>query len=298
MSLEEFVSYKNYFNNNINDILLNYINSEKLIEMILYSLEGGKRLRPIIAMDICNSLSNDKKKSMKFSLAIELIHNASLIIDDLPCMDDDNYRRERLSFHRKYSETMAQIVSAEIVGLAIKLIADSFDKSNLNIILGIVSKNLGILGAATGQLNDVTPLDFSKIKREIIEESKDKNEIKDLIKKKTTSFFEIAFLGGYILGGGNINCLNDIEKISDNFGLAFQIYDDFDDIEQDMKRKDIDLKDQNYINNFGKEEAYNEFLISINSFRKDINIYNLNSKFMTEISDILESKVKKKYNNM
>lgn len=298
MSLEEFVSYKNYFNNNINDILLNYINSEKLIEMILYSLEGGKRLRPIIAIDICNSLSNDIKKSLKFSLAIELIHNASLIIDDLPCMDNDDYRRERLSFHKKYSETMAQIVSAEIIGLAIKLIVDSFDKSNLNIILAIVSKNLGILGAATGQLNDVTPLDLNKIKKEFIEESKDKNEIKDLIKKKTTSFFEIAFLGGYILGGGDINYLYDIEKISDNFGLAFQIYDDFDDIEQDIKRKDIDLNDQNYINNFGKEEAYKEFLISINLFRKDINKFNLNSKFMIEISDILESRVKKKYNNM
>lgn len=298
MSLEEFVSYKNYFNNNINDILLDYINSEKLIEMILYSLEGGKRLRPIIAIDICNSLSNDIKKSLKFSLAIELIHNASLIIDDLPCMDNDDYRRERLSFHKKYSETMAQIVSAEIIGLAIKLIVDSFDKSNLNIILAIVSKNLGILGAATGQLNDVTPLDLNKIKKEFIEESKDKNEIKDLIKKKTTSFFEIAFLGGYILGGGDINYLYDIEKISDNFGLAFQLYDDFDDIEQDIKRKDIDLNDQNYINNFGKEEAYKEFLISINLFRKDINKFNLNSRFMIEISDILESRVKKKYNNM
>ena len=298
MLLEEYKILKDFFNNNIKTMLLSFIKSEELIQMIMYCLEDGKRLRPIIALDICNSLTNDLEKGLKFSLAIELIHNASLIIDDLPCMDDDDFRRDKLSFHKKYSESLAQIVSAEILGIATKLTIESFSKKDLSLILEIVSTNLGLLGAASGQLVDVTPLDVHKNKKEIIKKSKRKDEIKDLINKKTTSFFEIAFLGGFILGDGNINLIDKIRELSNNFGLAFQIYDDFDDIEQDNKRNEQKLEDQNFINNFGKEEAFNEFDENINLFRRDIKKYNLDSKLMNELCDFLECKVKKKYNNI
>lgn len=298
MSLEEYTILKKFFNNNIQTILSNFLESEELINMIMYCLEDGKRLRPIIALDICNSLTKDLEKGLKFSLAIELIHNASLIIDDLPCMDDDDFRRNKLSFHKKYSESIAQIVSAELLGIATKLIIESFNKTDLGIILEIVSTNLGLLGAASGQLVDVTPLDLHKNKKEIIKKSKRKDEIKDLINKKTTTFFEIAFLGGFILGGGNIDLIDKIKELANNFGLAFQIYDDFDDIEQDNKRNDSKLEDQNFINNFGKEDAFNEFNENISLFRKDIKKYSLDSKLINELCNFLECKVKKKYNNI
>lgn len=296
MSLEEFTEYKSYFNDKIKNILLEYVDSEKLMEMVLYSLKDGKRLRPIIALDICNSLSGNRENGLKFAIAIELIHSASLIIDDLPCMDDDDYRRGDLSFHKRYSENLAQLVSSDLYRLSMKLLIDNFvDNNNLHIIMELISKNLGLFGAALGQLIDVTPLHLYN-KKDILSSSEKKTEIIELINKKTTSFFEIAFVGGYVLGNGNLEDLENIKRLSKNFGLAFQIYDDFDDIEQDNKRNKIDLINPNFISNFGKEYGLKEFMTSLEEFKLGIKKYNIDSKIMNELCDFLESKVKNKYN--
>ncbi len=298
MSLQEFSKYKKYFDSNIDNILSNYVNSHNIKEMINYSLEGGKRLRPIISLDICNTLCNDRDKALKFALAIELIHNSSLIIDDLPCMDNDDFRRGKLSFHKKYSDTLAQLVARELLNISINLIIDSFKNEKLDIILHILSRNLGIMGAATGQLIDVTPLTMYSNKKEIINSISNKEELKKLFKKKTTSFFEIAFLGGYLLGEGDINFIDQIQEASDNFGIAFQIYDDFDDIEQDKKRKDLNLIDPNFINNFGQDEALSEFNKCIETFKYISSEYNIKSNITCELCSFLESKVKSKLKNI
>ena len=101
--------------------------------MILYSLNNGKRLRPIISMDICNSLCQNPEKVLKFSLGLELIHTSCLIIDDMPCMDNDNYRRGELSFHKKYSERTAQLVAGELLSIALKMIMLQFSTANLKV---------------------------------------------------------------------------------------------------------------------------------------------------------------------
>ena len=103
MELYNFSKYKDFFNSNIIAIIDEYCESDTLKEMILYSLNKGKRLRPIISMDICNSLCQNPEKVLKFALGLELIHTSCLIIDDMPCMDNDNYRRGELSFHKKLS---------------------------------------------------------------------------------------------------------------------------------------------------------------------------------------------------
>ena len=298
MSLANFNSYKTTFNSMLENIISQYTTSEKVKEMIMYSLEDGKRLRPIIALDICLKKGKCIDDIILFAVAIELLHTASLIIDDLPCMDNDDFRRNRLSFHKKYSEYDAQLITNKIMNISTKLVFDNFKQKNnssLTIIMNNISKNMGILGAAGGQLMDLTPVtSIYNNKQQIITEFKNKEKLKELFTKKTTSFFEIAFIGGYISGDGDINNLDDIIQAAYNFGLAFQIYDDFDDIDQDKQRINKDLQDPNFINNFGKQEAYNEFEKSIETFKNIMTKHELYSTTIYELVKFLESKVKNK----
>ena len=293
MDTYNFTSYKQLFNKNLENILKKQIDSDSLYGMVMYALNGGKRLRPILSIDICLKIGGKLDDVINFAVAIELIHNSSLIIDDLPCMDNDNYRRNKLSFHRKYSEYKAQIVSNVMVNIALKLIYYNFrnlEQSQLTIIVNSIVKNLGVLGAAGGQLIDLTPI-HTENKRECINTIDNKAMIKDLFNKKTASFFEIAFVGGYISGKGSINNLEAIKDASYHFGLAFQIYDDFDDIQQDSLRKNKNLFDPNYINNFGSEEATKEFNNSKDGFIRIMTGLSIYSSTMKELVSILSERI-------
>ena len=293
MDTYNFTSYKQLFNTNLETIIKKEIDSKPLYEMVMYALDGGKRLRPVISIDNCLGMGGKLDDVINFAVAIELIHNSSLIIDDLPCMDNDDYRRNKLSFHIKYGEYKAQIVSNVMVNIALKLIYYNFrylEQEQLTIIINNIVKNLGILGAAGGQLIDLTPI-HTENKKDLMNTIDNKDMIKDLFNKKTASFFEIAFLGGYISGKGSINNLENIKNASYHFGLAFQIYDDFDDVQQDSLRKNNNLLDPNYINNFGLEEAKKEFNNSKDHFIKNMLELNIYSPTMKELITILSKRI-------
>lgn len=300
MSLNLFNNYKKKFNLKMSDIINAYVKDDNIKERIFYCLNNGKRLRPIISIDICLKLGYKIEDVIKIATAIELIHNSSLIIDDFPCMDDDNFRRGKLAFHKKYSIEEGQIIAQYIVNLAFKLINDNFSNynSNLSLIISNICKNLGILGVAGGQLIDASPLNIGINKKDIMSNQNNKKKIEDLFNKKTCSLFEIAFLSGYLSGNGNHNDIDLVISAAKDFGMAFQIYDDFDDIEQDKKRIEMNLYDPNYINNFGKEEALKKFNESLNQFKKTMNHLNLYSNVMEQLYNFLNYEVKKKLNNI
>ena len=298
MELYNFNKYRKIFNIKMEEIIKDYSISDELNEMIMYSVRGGKRLRPIISIDICNSLSKDKD-IMLFSVALELIHNACLIIDDLPCMDNDDFRRGHMSFHKKYSVTQAQLVAAEMINIALKMVVKNFrNNDNLEYIIQNISKNLGVLGAAGGQFLDLNPIKIFENKKQLIKNFNNQDIVKDIFYKKTTTFFEIGFMGGFIGGNGNIENIDILKDCAYNFGLAFQIYDDFDDIEQDKIRLDSGIPNPNYIGNFGKDAAYNVFINSINIFIENMSKLNLFSETMNELINFLLFKVKSKYKNL
>ena len=293
MKNNNFSKYQLLFNTSLNNILNKEGLSNDLYNMITYALDSGKRLRPIISIDMCLSLGGKLEDVINFAVAIELIHNASLIIDDLPCMDNDDYRRNNLSFHKKFSGYKAQIVSNIMIQLAMKLIYKNFkylEQPVLTVIINNIVKNIGILGAAGGQLIDLASI-YIDNKKELLNNFKDKSIIKDLFNKKTGSFFEISFIGGYLSGGGDISNLGDIKLAANNFGMAFQIYDDFDDIEQDKERVKNNLLDPNYINNFGRKEAILEFNNSKNKFIEIMKKCAIYSSTMEELIFILNKKI-------
>ena len=133
----------------------------------MYCLEGGKRLRPIICMNVCQSLQPLKTQAaLSIAFSLEFIHNASLIIDDMPCMDNDVLRR-RSSFHAKYSLADAQITASYLIHLSLNLFIDSCKHfpETFSIFVHIFTKNIGILGLAGGQLMDLTPHDLFQSKK-------------------------------------------------------------------------------------------------------------------------------------
>jgi geranylgeranyl diphosphate synthase type II len=276
--------FKNEINLKIEEYILTYSNNENEKELLNHIFEGGKRLRPMICLAIGNSF-NTNYSILDMALAIELIHNSSLIIDDLPCMDNDQYRRGILTVHAKYGENTA-------IQIAIKLMMDALNKiykvievlpnkmTKIYQINNVIYKNLGRDGLPMGQYIDLNFLKnnmCSKINRK---------EHTDLIFKKTTTLFNLSFMLSYLLYVNDENKINIMEKTSKWFGLAFQLYDDFLDIEQDKE-----ANSPNFINQYGYDETLLLFKKSIEKTRKYLQLLDINMLFFDELFTKLESTI-------
>jgi geranylgeranyl diphosphate synthase type II len=153
MEIDKYIKNENISFNNDLDIFLdkNYTNN-KLYKVMCYSLKnGGKRLRPIIIKEVAKSLNLSRCDYIKPMIAIELVHSYSLIHDDLPCMDDDDYRRGRLSTHKKYDEAQAILAGNSLLTMAFNLLSQD---SNLSLIK-LLSELSGHEGLAGGQSLDI-----------------------------------------------------------------------------------------------------------------------------------------------
>lgn len=211
--------------------------SSKLREACEYALmNGGKRLRPALVLMVARALCPNADATHA-ALAIEYFHTASLVADDLPCMDDDDIRRCKPSTHKVYGETMALLASYALISAgytgyvknAQLLRASSLpfsSRADQICILAVenASFNTGLSGATGGQFQDIFP------------ERLDLATIQDIIHKKTTSLFEIAFVSGWLYGGGNPLQLPEVKKAASHFGMAFQIADDIADAPEDISK--------------------------------------------------------------
>ena len=224
----------------ITQSLLELGEKTKLRDACEYALmSGGKRFRPLIVLLVAEALNN-QLDVLDAALAVEFFHTASLIVDDLPCMDDDDQRRDKPSTHKIYGESIALLASYSLMiagfgkihqnAEVIKKSSSPFSASSdviCTLTLSIATQCSGILGATGGQFFDLFPPDDSlKTARKIISQ-------------QTGTLFEIAFAFGWLFGGGNIKQLGLIKKLAHHFGFAFQIADDLHDIKQDAQE---DLK--------------------------------------------------------
>jgi len=188
-------------------------------------MNGGKRFRPALVYMVADAL--DKGLDPSYSaLAIEYFHCASLVVDDLPCMDNDDVRRGQPATHKKFGESTALLVSYALIAAGYEAIAknsESFSGDVCRLAVECASYNTGLAGATGGQYLDVYPKDLSL------------EALREVLQKKTVSLFEISFVFGWLYGGGNQKELNQIKKAAEHFGMAFQIADDLGDQEQDTK---------------------------------------------------------------
>lgn len=241
----------------------------KLSDACHYALTGGKRLRPIILMEICRATSIELDTVVvdpaDAALAVEYMHTASLIVDDAPAFDDDNERRGKPSLHVKNNVATAYMASLSLVSAAYQDIVRQVDwirencaylseyTSNVDnigmLICNEISVAMGSMGAACGQFMDTT------MTEEDLMSSFGNDALIKMLQLKTATFFEISFVCGWIIAGGNIGEIEDIRNAGKFFGTAYQIADDVGDMEQDATRKLTGKPGWNYANEHGKEAA-------------------------------------------
>jgi geranylgeranyl diphosphate synthase type II len=273
------------------DVVINeFICSEKKYnDIYAYIFEGGKRLRQMIVFAIAESLNKHHNTNISvssLSLGIEMIHNASLIIDDLPCMDNDDYRRGKLTVHKKYGVPLALQLSIMILRKSFQKIYDTLKQLDSNaekiyIYNVIMNNNLGKDGLPMGQFMDIN---FLKNKIGLTT----KKDYQNLIYKKTTTLFNLSFLLTYVLYENDKQKIDIISKASKYFGIAFQLYDDFTDINQDLQSKT-----PNYIIKYGCENTYKVFNDSCTNCIKNLEIVGISHVFFTELFQYLDTIVKK-----
>ena len=206
------------------DIFLkSFIKQQKKTDLIFpmqYGLfPGGKKIRSKVLIDIGSLFSINYKTLIKIGAAIECIHAYSLIHDDLPCMDNDRFRRGKLSTHIKYSESTAVLAGNSLLTMAFEILSDKklmiSDNIKINLIKRL-SECSGHTGIAGGQFLD---LSFENKKISL-------KKIIDMATKKTGRLFSFSCMVPAIIKGKDINIIKFFEKIGSEIGLLFQIADD------------------------------------------------------------------------
>ena len=195
----------------------------ELFDAMEYSLlAGGKRLRPIFVLDFCRMCGGDWRKAAPFAAAMEMIHTYSLIHDDLPCMDNDDFRRGRPTNHKVYGETMAILAGDGLLTDAFLLAssAELPDPSQMGLAIGVLAQNAGSLGMVGGQV-----LDIRSETRELTEQ-----EVIDIQSRKTGGLINAACVLGVIAGGGDERKIEAAATFAGALGMAFQIRDDMLDV--------------------------------------------------------------------
>ena len=214
--------YREYIEQYLADINKAHISQPQkpLFESMDYSLlAGGKRLRPVFAFDFCRMCGADWKKAAPFAAAIEMIHTYSLIHDDLPSMDNDDFRRGRPTNHKVYGEALAILAGDALLTDAF-LVASRAEVSDLGRAIGLLAQCAGSLGMVGGQV-----LDIMSDERELTEQ-----EVLDIQSRKTGALIHAACGLGAIAGNATEEQFDAACRFAEALGLAFQIRDDMLDV--------------------------------------------------------------------
>lgn len=253
--------FDNILKNDIRKVensLLSYIPDAKdgqfsVAEAMRYSLiNGGKRIRPVLALEFARACGGSRDDCLPFACALEYIHTYSLIHDDLPCMDNDDLRRGKPSCHKQFDEATALLAGDALLTHAFEIVSDcdlSDDKKITAI--SLLSQNSGVEGMIGGQVIDLL---FEKAEPSI-------KELLTVYKLKTGALISAACLLGCISAGAGTDQISAASKFAYSLGIAFQIQDDILDIigDQDKLGKpvgsDADNNKKTYASIVGIEKA-------------------------------------------
>jgi geranylgeranyl diphosphate synthase type II len=196
----------------------------RLREACLYSLlAGGKRLRPVMAIAACEAVGGTAEAAMPIACALEMIHTYSLIHDDLPAMDNDDFRRGRPTNHKVYGDGMAVLAGDALLTDAFA-VAARVGGERAGRCVAELARAAGAGGMVGGQVLDVLATGRKLSEAELVE----------IHRKKTGALFVAAVVGGGIVGGANEETLGALRQYADAAGLGFQIIDDVLDVTQDL----------------------------------------------------------------
>lgn len=200
--------------------------SAKVMEAMNYSVTaGGKRLRPMLMNETYKLFGGDNDEIKAFMAAIEMIHTYSLVHDDLPAMDNDEYRRGRKTTHIVYGEAMGILAGDGLLNYAFETALKAFNHNNAEKViqaLSVLAKKSGIYGMIGGQTADI---EAENLGDKVTEE-----HLLFIHEHKTAALIQAAMMTGAILAGADSDKIDLIEKVAYEIGIAFQIQDDILDV--------------------------------------------------------------------
>lgn len=212
-------------------ILQNYLPAidgmqKTVLEAMTYSvLAGGKRLRPMLMLESYRVFGGSEAVIEPFAAAIEMIHTYSLVHDDLPAMDNDEYRRGKLTTHAKYGEAMGILAGDGLLGYAFETACQAFGMTDTperaQRAMQVLAQKAGIYGMLGGQVIDVESEGRPGMTLE---------KILQIHTLKTAALIESALMIGAILAGADDGQIAQMEQVARNVGIAFQIQDDILDV--------------------------------------------------------------------
>ena len=277
-------SYQQYIEDYLDEKCFQYDSEPQkiLFDSMRYSLlAGGKRLRPVFVFDFCRMCGGDWEQAVDFAAAIEMVHTYSLIHDDLPCMDNDDFRRGRLTNHKVYGEANAILAGDALLTAAFAYLAKApFDAQTRIRAVEVLSACAGELGMVGGQV-----LDMMSEERQCNEQ-----EVLDIQSRKTGALIKAACQLGVLAGHGSEEQLKAAADFAEHLGLAFQIRDDMLDVignaEELGKAVGVDAVKNTFVQLYGIEKC--DVLVHKHTdlAKNALDIY-LNNQFMMELSDEL-----------
>ncbi len=274
------------------DEYLEIVYPEDIFKAMKYTLMlPGKRLRPVMCLETARILGCDINKVLPSACALEMLHVQSLIHDDLPCMDNDDFRRGQPSNHKVFGEANAVLAGDALLTFAPQLIIEkSKDLTSEQIvkILHEYTKFAGAYGLIAGQVVDIESEGGKLVKSP--------EETLDFIHlNKTAVLFRLAVRIGAICANADEDTFNKFDEFATKFGLAFQIYDDimdeistFEELGKSIGKDKASGK-LTYVSLYGLETAKNKFKTLINDCYDIIGKYN--SKIFNQIIDKLQSRI-------
>ncbi len=196
-----------------------------IFQAMNYSMKaGGKRLRPMLLQEVCRLFGGSVELAEPFMAAIEMIHTSSLIHDDLPCMDNDEYRRGKKSTWAAYGEDMGVLAGDALIVYAFETACRAFFLSRQPERVGeairILAVKTGIYGMIGGQTVDV----------ELAGQPVPKEKLDFIYRLKTGALLEASMMIGAVLGGADEESVKRVERAASRIGVAFQIQDDILDV--------------------------------------------------------------------
>ena len=257
---------------------------QTVLDAMEYSVfAGGKRLRPMLMEASYQMFDGTNPAIDDFMAAIEMIHTYSLIHDDLPAIDNDDYRRGRLTAHRVYGEAMGILGGAALLNYGYETMFRAFDHApgDARVIqaLRIMAEKTGIFGMLGGQSVDVEN-DGKPLSKEMLDY---------IYKHKTSALLEASMMAGAVLGGADEQELALVESAASDIGLAFQIRDDILDVTSTSEElgKPVHSDEKNnkitYVTLFGTEEASRQVEALSESAVSSLEKLNRKNEFLTAL---------------
>ncbi len=265
-------------------------NPQKIIyEAMSYSLfAGGKRLRPVLMMAVCDMCGGNIDDVKPFAAAMEMIHTYSLIHDDLPAMDNDDLRRGMPTNHIKYGEANAILAGDALLNKAFEIMASSsmLEPTKTLEIIKIISESSGTEGMIGGQIVDIAS-EGKKI---------DINELRYIHTLKTGAIIRSSAIAGAVAAGADNEQINAIDEFARNLGIAFQICDDILDVtgNEQMLGKPIGSDKENgkntYVSIIGIEKAQQLLKEYSEKAKNALGIFNPENAFLLQLTDYLSGR--------